>query len=129
MDIPGHVPSGMRLWEMPQTSAQSAEFADELIGSQKGQPMTGNNADREQFKHDPLQSPAKPMTPLIRDAIVQAAIEAGDGDMVSYLKEQAKKHPSAFLTLLGKVLPMQVTGVDGEVIKTRIEFSIVDPKQ
>lgn len=71
----------------------------------------------------------KPDTPLIRDAIVQAAIDAGNGDMVNYLRQQAEKHPSAFLTLLGKVLPLQVTGVDGEVIKTRIEFSIVDPKQ
>ncbi len=70
-----------------------------------------------------------PHTPLIRDAIVQAAIEAGEGSMVAYLRQQAEKHPSAFLTLLGKVLPMQVTGVDGEVIKTRIEFSIVDPKR
>lgn len=83
------------------------------------------NSDRENIEPEPLD---KPVTPLIRDAIVQAAIDAGEGDMVTYLKRQAEKHPSAFLTLLGKVLPMQVTGVDGEVIKTRIEFSIVDPK-
>jgi len=75
---------------------------------------------------DKLNGPARP---LIRDAIVQAAIEAGGGDMVAYLKQQAEKHPSAFLTLLGKVLPMQLTGVDGEVVKTHITFSIVDPKQ
>ena len=68
-------------------------------------------------------------TPLIRDAIVQAAMEAGEGSLVDYLSKQAIKHPSAFLTLLGKVLPMQLTGVDGQVIKTRIEFAIVDPKQ
>ncbi len=69
----------------------------------------------------------EPSAPLIRDAVVQAAIQAGEGDMVAYLRRQADKHPSAFLTLLGKVLPMQVTGVDGEVIKTRIVFEIVDP--
>ncbi|MCR9139470.1 MAG: hypothetical protein NXI27_25945 [Alphaproteobacteria bacterium] len=68
-------------------------------------------------------------TPLIRDAIIQAAIEAGDGSLIDYLRRRAATHPSAFLTLLGKVLPLQVTGVDGDVIKTRIEFSIVDPKR
>lgn len=86
-------------------------------------------ARRENIAPCQARNRSKPGTPLIRDAIVQAAIEAGDGDMVAYLRQQAEKHPSAFLTLLGKVLPMQVTGVDGEVIKTRIEFSIVDPKR
>ncbi len=65
--------------------------------------------------------------PLLRDAVVQAAIRAGDGDLVEYLRRQAEKHPSAFLTLLGKVLPMQLTGTDGELVKTRIVFEIVDP--
>lgn len=65
--------------------------------------------------------------PLLRDAVVQAAIRAGDGDLVEYLRRQAVKHPSAFLTLLGKVLPMQLTGTDGELVKTRIVFEIVDP--
>ncbi len=65
--------------------------------------------------------------PLLRDAVVQAAIRAGDGDLVEYLRRQAEKHPSAFLTLLGKVLPMQLTGTDGELVKTRIAFEIVDP--
>lgn len=65
--------------------------------------------------------------PLIRDAVVQAAIRAGGGDLTAYLARQAEKHPSAFLTLLGKVLAMQVTGIDGNVVKTRIVFEIVDP--
>lgn len=65
--------------------------------------------------------------PLLRDAVVQAAIRAGDGDLVEFLRRQAVKNPSAFLTLLGKVLPMQLTGTDGELVKTRIVFEIVDP--
>lgn len=89
---------------------------------------TGSNRPHR-FATRRMKGRARPGTPLIRDAIVQAAIEAGNGDMVAYLRQQAETHPSAFLTLLGKVLPMQVTGVDGEVIKTRIEFSIVDPKR
>lgn len=79
--------------------------------------------------HSQKPDNSKPRTPLIRDAIIQAAIEAGDGSLVDYLRQQAETHPSAFLTLLGKVLPLQVTGVDGDVVKTRIEFSIVDPKR
>lgn len=80
----------------------------------------------------PVQSETshpEPSAPLIRDAVVQAAIQAGEGDLVAYLRRQADKHPSAFLTLLGKVLPTQVTGIDGEVIKTRIIFEIVDPER
>ena len=60
--------------------------------------------------------------PIIRDAIILAAVEAGGGDMVAYLKKQAETHPSAFLTLLGKVLPMQLTGRKGEPVN--LEFSV-----
>ena len=61
-------------------------------------------------------------SPVIRDAIIQAAVEAGGGDMVAYLKRQAETHPSAFMTLLGKVLPMQLTGGKGEPVS--LEFSV-----
>ncbi len=47
---------------------------------------------------------------LVRDMILQALDEAGG---VNYLKRQAKKTPVAFLTLLGKVLPTQLTGEGG----------------
>lgn len=52
-------------------------------------------------------------TALLKDAILQAATQAGDGDMVAYLKKQAADNPGPFMALLGKVLPMQVTGEDG----------------
>lgn len=71
-------------------------------------------------------------TTLLKDAILIAAEEAGDKDgMVGYLKKQATENPTAFLTLLGKVLPIQteVTGADGGAMKHRVEFVIVDPKQ
>lgn len=56
-------------------------------------------------------------TALLKDAILQAATKAGDGDMVAYLEKQAKETPASFLTLLGKVLPMQLTGEDGGAIQ------------
>jgi len=52
-------------------------------------------------------------TALLRDAILQAATDAGDGDLVKYLQTQAEKNPTAFLGQLGKVLPLQVAG-DGD---------------
>lgn len=62
------------------------------------------------------------VTPVIRDAIIRAAVEAGEGDMVVYLKKQAETHPNAFLTLLGKVLPTQLAGGKGEPVN--LEFSV-----
>jgi hypothetical protein len=53
-------------------------------------------------------------TQLLKDAILKAATDAGNGDMAAYLEKQAKENPGPFLSLLGKVLPMQLTGNDGK---------------
>jgi hypothetical protein len=53
-------------------------------------------------------------TALLKDAILKAAELAGDSEgLVGYLKIQASANPGPFMALLGKVLPMQVTGEDG----------------
>ena len=62
-------------------------------------------------------------TALLKDAILKAAEQAGnkvgnDG-MVSYLEVQATENPGPFMSLLGKVLPMQITGEDGKDIIIR----------
>lgn len=50
-------------------------------------------------------------TALLKDAILQAAEKAGDQEgMIGYLHKQAHENPTAFMALLGKVLPMQVQG-------------------
>lgn len=50
-------------------------------------------------------------TTILKDAILQAAQEAGgSGGLVEYLKIQAMANPGPFLSLLGKVLPMQIDG-------------------
>ena len=55
-------------------------------------------------------------TALLKDAILLAAERAGNGDIVEYLTLQAVTSPNAFLSLLGKVLPTQVTAnIDGSV--------------
>lgn len=69
-------------------------------------------------------------TALLKDAILQAATQAGGkAGLVGYLKQQAEECPKGFLPLLGKVLPMQVTGEDGGAIQiTRIELVAVEPE-
>lgn len=53
--------------------------------------------------------------------ILQALDESGG---VDYLKQRAIENPAAFMTLLGKVLPMQVTGEGGGPVNVvgRIEL-------
>jgi hypothetical protein len=56
-------------------------------------------------------------TSLLKDAILAAASRAGgEGGMEAYLERQAIENPAPFMSLLGKVLPMQVVGEgDGPV--------------
>lgn len=69
---------------------------------------------------------ANKTTALLKDAILKAAENAGgDEGMVGYLTTQAKTNPQAFLPLLGKVLPMQVTGEDGDAIRTVMRVELV----
>lgn len=57
---------------------------------------------------------------LIREMIVQALDEAGG---VDYLKATAASHPAAFLSLVGKVMPVQVEGADGAAIRHSLEVT------
>jgi len=60
------------------------------------------------------------ITALLKDEILQAASDAHPDGRLGYLTEQARENPTAFMTLLGKVLPTQVegTGKDGEIVFT-----------
>ena len=65
-------------------------------------------------------------TALLKDAILKAAEDAGnrigDEGMVSYLIDQADKNPTAFMGLLGKVLPMQIAGDEDNPLKIVVEI-------
>ena len=64
-------------------------------------------------------------TTLLKDAILEAATAAGDkAGLVGYLTTQARDNPQSFLPLLGKVLPLQLTGEDGGAIRTVNEVFI-----
>lgn len=64
-------------------------------------------------------------TALLKDAILKAAAMAdpaatldAEGTLEGYLKWAAKETPGPFLSLVGKVLPLQVSGgEDGEGLK------------
>lgn len=73
----------------------------------------------------PKGSPNK-TTALLKDAIIQAATTAGGkGGLEGYLRARAIDSPNAFLALLGKVLPMQMTGEDGGPVKHDVRIHIV----
>jgi hypothetical protein len=73
-------------------------------------------------------------TKTLREAILLAAEETGvDGKgkdgLVGYLKRVAREDVKAFSGLLGKVLPLQVTGAGGgPMVFERIVREVVDPK-
>jgi hypothetical protein len=68
----------------------------------------------------------------LKEAILDAAELAGGQEGVTgYLRTQAMTNPTAFMSLLGKVLPTQIANEEGaafQVAVTRIETVVVDPK-
>ncbi|RYE61051.1 MAG: hypothetical protein EOP20_00785 [Hyphomicrobiales bacterium] len=68
----------------------------------------------------------------LKAAILQAAEEVGEDNngkagLVGYLRRVAMEDVKAFSGLLGKVLPMQVTGEDGGAIQTITRIELVAP--
>jgi hypothetical protein len=86
------------------------------------------------FKKGQKAGPGRPKgmpnkaTAEVKEMILGALAAAGG---VEYLTERANdpRTASAFLSLVGKVLPMQLTGDGGGPIQfTRVERTVVDPK-
>lgn len=63
-------------------------------------PKVGGNAGKGRKKGVPNK-----ITGALKDMILQALANAGG---VEYLQERAKDNPVAFLSLVGRVLPLQV---------------------
>jgi len=60
-------------------------------------------------------------TTMLKDALLEAATKAGGPEgLVGYLVAQATLNPQSFLPLLGKVLPMQVTGEGGGALEINV---------
>ena len=69
----------------------------------KGAPRTGGRQKGSLNK----------VTRMLKDDILAAAEQAHPDGRVGYLVEQAQTNPSAFLTLLGKILPSEVNASVG----------------
>jgi len=59
-------------------------------------------------------------TALIRDMVAQALSAVGG---VEYLAQVAVSHPGPFLALVGKTMPVQVTGADGGAMQLSIRVA------
>lgn len=64
------------------------------------------------------------VTGQLKDMILQALNEADPRGAVEYLKGQATENPTAFLTLVGKVLPLQIAGDKDNPVHTVSEHRI-----
>ena len=89
--------------------------------------MTPPNAGKGRPKGIPNKT-----TALLKDAILKAAQTAGGGGedgIANYLADRALDTPGPFLALLGKVLPMQVTGDEDNPVRhiVKIERVVVRP--
>lgn len=61
--------------------------------------------------------------------MILTALHEQDGGGVAYLTKQARDNPTAFMTLLGKVLPTTLAGDPDNPLRIEsIERVIVDPK-
>lgn len=86
-----------------------------MAGRPKGLPKTGGRAKGATNKR----------TTELKEMILSALDGAGG---VKYLQDQATANPASFLTLLGKVLPMQVAGDPENPISAKITVEYVRPK-
>ncbi|SDQ42361.1 hypothetical protein [Pseudoxanthomonas sp. CF125] len=81
----------------------------------KGQPKTGGRAKGTTNK----------LTADVKAMVLEALDKAGG---VTYLLKQAQTNPNAFMTLVGKVLPLTLAGDPDHPLVTAIERSIVRSK-
>lgn len=68
------------------------------------------------------------VTAALKDMILTALDEAHVDGAVEYLKQQASANPTAFLTLVGKVLPLQVSGDPDNPLQHVTRIEIVAPQ-
>lgn len=96
----------------------------------KQQPDTERKLPPNAGKGRPKGSPNKTTTAL-KEAILKAAEKVGHdgqgkGGLQGYLQRVAEQDVKAFAGLLGKVLPLQVTGEGGGPVQMRATVDVAD---
>ncbi len=77
------------------------------MAHQKGAPKTAGSGRQK--------GSGNKLTGELKEMILEAANRAGGaGGTVQYLQTQAAANPTAFMSLLGRVLPLQGPGPQGE---------------
>ena len=77
-----------------------------------------------------LPGPGRPkgkpnkLTHDVKEMVLTALNEAGGAE---YLRKQADKNPGAFLVLVGKLLPKQITGEDGAPLSLCTPQFVINP--
>lgn len=79
-------------------------------------------ADRGNLKGGSRKGIPNKTTAALKDMILKALDKSGG---VDYLVIQAELNPASFMTLLGKVLPMQVAGDPDNPLKTSLMIEFV----
>lgn len=64
----------------------------------------------------------------LKEMILMALDEAQEGGGIEYLKTQAIVNPTAFMSLVGKVLPLTVIGDKDKPLEHNVSISIVPVK-
>jgi hypothetical protein len=62
------------------------------------------------------------VTTTLREAILLAADQAHPDGIVGYLRTQAADNPNAFMSLLGRVVPLQVASDGGAIVIEIVRF-------
>ncbi len=63
-------------------------------------------------------------TAAVKDMVLTALGNVGG---VKYLERQANENPTAFMTLVGKVIPLQVAGDPDNPVKSVVRIELVGP--
>jgi hypothetical protein len=105
------------------TSPQAGDTATAKVGPKSRRSPSRGSKPGERRGGRQKGTPNK-VTGQLKDMILGALENAGG---VKYLETQANENPAAFMTLVGKVLPLQV-GLDApEGGAARVVFEVIRP--
>ena len=110
--------------ETAEHKARAARHKAEAAALERVRKEQGIGKLRGRPSNNPKGSPKGTLHQIKLDVktMILGALERAGG--VEYLLAQAELNPVAFMSLVGKVLPMQVTGANGGPIEGRVEHVI-----